>query len=341
MRYEAAIGAYSEAAAIAPDRALPHAAIGGILVKMGRPAEALESYGRALAIAPRDEQALRGRAELLAAAGRRVEAAELLDRRAGGARRKRAPGGCQRRGAAGLDLAESRERRRQVESYAERLRASAGDEAAARALAHVLRVLEPPVAPQPPGPDVDLAPERRSPPRSSRSSSRLAVRAEAGAEPFEAPSKERGNGFGERAPGNRTLVALRSARKASKQQRPQEEAIDALRPRSSRRGRPGRRRRGHRPRRPARRSGRPPPSRPLLRRDRCLLHRPGGRPRRRRPPRVADRALPRARLARMAVDKLLLLGRLADLAEDSGTRERLCAIATDQLRRSSSAELCA
>ena len=31
-----------------------------------------------------------------------------------------------------------------------------------------------------------------------------------------------------------------------------------------------------------------------------------------------------------AVDKLLL-GRLADLAEDSGTRERLCAIATDQL----------
>ena len=31
-----------------------------------------------------------------------------------------------------------------------------------------------------------------------------------------------------------------------------------------------------------------------------------------------------------AVDKLLLLGRLADLAEDSGTRERLCAIATDR-----------
>ena len=123
---------------------------------MGRPAEALESYGRALAIAPRDEQALRGRAELLAAAGRRVEAAELLDRWQevlDGS----APGGRQRRGAA--SSWRSRERRRQVESYAERLRASAGDEAAARALAHVLRVLEPPVAPQPPGPDVDLAPE--------------------------------------------------------------------------------------------------------------------------------------------------------------------------------------
>ena len=145
-------------AAIAPDRALPHAAIGGILVKMGRPAEALESYGRALAIAPRDEQALRGRAEL-PAAGRRVEAAELLDRPAevldGSGRLADASDAARR----ALELAESRERRRQVESYAERLRASAGDEAAARALAHVLRVLEPPVAPQPPGPDVDLAPE--------------------------------------------------------------------------------------------------------------------------------------------------------------------------------------
>lgn len=146
-RYEAAIGAYSEAAAIAPDRALPHGAIGGILVKMGRPAEALESYGRALAIAPRDEQALRGRAELLAAAGRRVEAADLLDRLAdvldGGGRLADASDAARR----ALELAESRERRRQVEAYAERLRASAGDEAAAKALAQVLRVLEPPVAP--------------------------------------------------------------------------------------------------------------------------------------------------------------------------------------------------
>jgi tetratricopeptide (TPR) repeat protein len=144
-RFEAAIGAYSEAAAIAPDRALPHAAIGGILVKMGRPADALESYGRALAIAPRDEQALRGRAQLLAAAGRPFEAAELLDRLAAvldsSGRLPDASDAARR----ALELAESRERRRQVEAYAERLRASAGDEAAARALAHVLRVLEPPV----------------------------------------------------------------------------------------------------------------------------------------------------------------------------------------------------
>jgi tetratricopeptide (TPR) repeat protein len=154
-RYEAAIGAYSEAAAIAPDRALPHVAIGGILVKIGRPEDALESYGRALSLAPRDEQALRGRADLLAAAGRRVEAADILDRLAdvldASGRLPEASDAARR----ALELAESRERRRQVEGYAGRLQASAGDEAAARALAQVLRVLEPPVMSAPVAPAVD------------------------------------------------------------------------------------------------------------------------------------------------------------------------------------------
>jgi tetratricopeptide (TPR) repeat protein len=148
-RYEAAIGAYSEAAAIAPDRGLPYSAIGGIFVKMGRPADALEAYGRALARSPRDEQALRGRAELLAAAGKPFEAAELLDRLAdvldGSGRLPDASDAARR----ALELAESRERRRQVEAYALRLKASAGDETAARALAQVLRVLEPPVSAAP------------------------------------------------------------------------------------------------------------------------------------------------------------------------------------------------
>ena len=148
-RLESAVGAYSEAAQIAPDRALPHAAIGGILVKMNRPAEAMQSYGRALKLAPRDEAALRGQADLLAAAGRRVEAAELLDRLADvldGSNRLADASDAARRA---LELAESRERRRQVEAYATRLKASAGDEAAAAALARVLRVLEPPIAPAP------------------------------------------------------------------------------------------------------------------------------------------------------------------------------------------------
>ena len=145
-RYEAAIGAYSEAAAIAPDRALPHSAIGGILLKMGRPADATQSYARALALAPRDEAALRGQADLLAAAGRRVEAADLLDRLAevldGSGRLADASDAARR----ALELAESRERRRQVEAYAARLKAAPADAAVAQALTQVLRVLEPPVA---------------------------------------------------------------------------------------------------------------------------------------------------------------------------------------------------
>ncbi|HET9614144.1 MAG TPA: hypothetical protein VFP22_04955, partial [Candidatus Limnocylindrales bacterium] len=59
-RHDAAIDAYGEAAAIAPDRALPHASIGGVLAKMDRPADAVAAYRRALALAPRDETALRG-----------------------------------------------------------------------------------------------------------------------------------------------------------------------------------------------------------------------------------------------------------------------------------------
>jgi hypothetical protein len=113
---------------------------------MGRPADATQSYGRALALAPRDEAALRGQADLLAAAGRRVEAAELLDRLAevldGSGRLADASDAARR----ALELAESRERRRQVEAYATRLKAAPADAAVAQALTQVLRVLEPPVA---------------------------------------------------------------------------------------------------------------------------------------------------------------------------------------------------
>ena len=145
-RLEPAIDAYGEAASIATDRALPHAAIGGIFVRMGRIPEALESYDRALALAARDETALRGRAEALRSLGRRIEAADTLDRLAevleGGGR---IPDACDAARRA-LELAESKERRRYVESLAERLRGMDGDEAAQRALAQVLRFLEPPVA---------------------------------------------------------------------------------------------------------------------------------------------------------------------------------------------------
>jgi tetratricopeptide (TPR) repeat protein len=143
-RNEAAIDAYGEAASIAPDRALPHASIGGIFVKMGRLDEAITAYDRALELGPRDEAALRGIAEAFARAGRRTEAAGALDRLAeilDGAGRLADACDAARRA---LELAESRVRRRQVETFAARLRkASPGDEAAQLALDQALRMLEP------------------------------------------------------------------------------------------------------------------------------------------------------------------------------------------------------
>jgi tetratricopeptide (TPR) repeat protein len=143
-RNDAAIDAYGEAASIAPDRALPHASIGGILAKMNRPSDAVTSYERALALAPRDEVALRGIAETYATLGRRTAAADALDRLAdtleAGGRLADATDSARR----ALELAESRARRSHVEALTERLRTSSpGDEAAQRALAQALLVLEP------------------------------------------------------------------------------------------------------------------------------------------------------------------------------------------------------
>ena len=143
-RNEAAVDAYGEAADIAPDRALPHASIGGILVKMGRIDEASVAYERALALAPRDETALRGLAEIHLRAGRRSDAASALDRLAdtlhAAGRLADATDAARR----ALELAESRARRQQVEGFAGKLRAaSGGDEAAQRALDQALRILEP------------------------------------------------------------------------------------------------------------------------------------------------------------------------------------------------------
>jgi tetratricopeptide (TPR) repeat protein len=152
-RNDAAIEAYQEAAAIAPDRALPHASIGGILVKLNRPADAVASYDRALALAPHDETALRGLAETLTRVGRRPAAADALDRLAStleaGGRTADATDAARR----ALELAETPERRARVEELVERLRSvSSGDEAADRALSQALKVLEvpePPIAEAP------------------------------------------------------------------------------------------------------------------------------------------------------------------------------------------------
>ena len=143
-RNDAAIDAYGEAATIAPDRALPHASIGGILVKMDRLDDAAAAYDRALALAPRDESALRGLAELQVRTGHRSEAAATLDRLAdsldAAGRLADATDAARR----ALELAESRARRGQVEAFASRLRVdTSGDEVAQRALDQALRILEP------------------------------------------------------------------------------------------------------------------------------------------------------------------------------------------------------
>lgn len=145
-RLEPAIDAYGEAATIAGDRALPHAAIGGIFVRMGKMPEALAAYDRALALGPRDESSLRGRAEVLRSLRRPVEAAGSLDRLAevleSAGRLAEACDAARR----ALELAESKERRRYLMSLAVRLREVIGDPAADAALANALRFLEPPAA---------------------------------------------------------------------------------------------------------------------------------------------------------------------------------------------------
>jgi tetratricopeptide (TPR) repeat protein len=167
-RLDAAIEAYSEAASIASDRALPHAAIGAILVRMSRTDDAVAAYDRALELAPRDEAALRGRADLLAGAGKRVEAAETLDRLAAVLDAAGRLPDASDAGRRALELAESKERRRFIELIADRLRGSAGDEAAERALVQVLRLLEPSAAESAAPPadepgDADAAPAEPEP----------------------------------------------------------------------------------------------------------------------------------------------------------------------------------
>jgi tetratricopeptide (TPR) repeat protein len=141
-RFDIAAAAYREASRIAPDRALPHVGLGGVMARLGRVEEALAAYRIALDHAPDDEGALRGRADLLAAEDRRAEAAASLDRLAGVLERAgRMADACDAARRA-LELAESRGRRRLVQSLVGRLRESTADPTAAQALERALSVLE-------------------------------------------------------------------------------------------------------------------------------------------------------------------------------------------------------
>ncbi len=78
-RPEDALAAYREAISIAPDRAVPHAALGGVHLRLGEPEAALAAYDAALAIAPDDDHAMLGRAQALVVLRRTADAAAAYD----------------------------------------------------------------------------------------------------------------------------------------------------------------------------------------------------------------------------------------------------------------------
>lgn len=79
-RYRDALKHYEQAAALAPERARPHIAVGDMQLRLRRAKQALEAYDRALELEPDDFDALTGRATALLALGRRDQAAEVKAR---------------------------------------------------------------------------------------------------------------------------------------------------------------------------------------------------------------------------------------------------------------------
>jgi tetratricopeptide (TPR) repeat protein len=134
-RLDAAAAAYREASRIAPDRSLPFVGLGGVLARLGRSDDSLAAYAAALDRSPTDDGAMRGRADVLIALGRRAEAAETLDQLAEAYERAgRLPDASDALREA-LELAESRGRRRHVERLVAALRQLAPtDPSAAEAL---------------------------------------------------------------------------------------------------------------------------------------------------------------------------------------------------------------
>ncbi len=157
---EAARDAYAAAIALAPDRASPHVGLAVVLLRQGAPADALSSFDAALSRSSRDAEALRGRAAALQALGRRTDAAETLDVLS------EALEGAGRLGDAceatrrALDLAEQKARRRRFQELTRRLRLRPGYPVADGAgtpadprNAAITAVLPGPAEPQAPGPE--------------------------------------------------------------------------------------------------------------------------------------------------------------------------------------------
>ena len=79
-----ALRCYRAATELAADRAVPHVAMGGALLRLGQNKDALAAYERALELEPNDVDALTGRAAALLAAGRRDEAKQVQEQMYGG-----------------------------------------------------------------------------------------------------------------------------------------------------------------------------------------------------------------------------------------------------------------
>ncbi|MBI2777409.1 MAG: hypothetical protein HYX57_09165 [Chloroflexi bacterium] len=142
-RLDAAAAAYRAAAELAPDRALPYASLAGVLVRQGRGDEALVAFDAALQRAPADEGALRGRAELHAAAGRRVDAATDFEVLAAALEQVGRTADAADAARRALELAESRSRRHELERLTALLRTAGEDRPAVEALDRALGILDP------------------------------------------------------------------------------------------------------------------------------------------------------------------------------------------------------
>lgn len=141
-RHDAALSAYLEAATIAPERALPHVSIGAVSLRLDRPAEALTAFDSALERSPGDETALTGRADALVALGRPSEAAATLDGLAVAQETADRHADALDTARRALELAESRSRRQAVERLVARLHEQPGDAPGQAALARALHLLE-------------------------------------------------------------------------------------------------------------------------------------------------------------------------------------------------------
>jgi tetratricopeptide (TPR) repeat protein len=83
-KFKDALRCYRTATELAANRAVPHVAMGSMLLRLGQTRDALAAYERALELEPDDIDALTGSAAALLAAGRRAEAAQIQERIDGG-----------------------------------------------------------------------------------------------------------------------------------------------------------------------------------------------------------------------------------------------------------------